>query len=471
MIISAEKTVTVAQLKEIETISHVPDDQLQWLIDNSEQIVYEVGQELFKQGQPLNMTLIILEGSMRIYTSQAGNRHVLVTLGAGTITGYLPFSRGIKTIGYSECTQRMLTLHCTAEKMREASHIHYELTEALVHIMTTRVREFTAQQQQNEKMLALGKLSAGMAHELNNPAASIVRNASSLRHQLKSLPVLFKKIAAIKMEMKEAEPINQFIHNILSRPEKKSLSMMERAAREDEMLDWLEDNEIKDFEMAETLADMGFTTDDLDELKQCLSANHIPPVLAWVNNNLLTEKLVNDIEEAARRISELVVSVKNFTHMDRATDKQPTDIHTGIRNTLKMLGYKIKKGNIELVEEYDHSLPKILAVPGELNQVWTNLIDNAFDAMEPNGQGVLRITTRQDGPFLQVCIIDNGPGIPEDLLGRVFDPFFTTKEMGKGTGMGLEVVSRIVRQHNGTVKVRSKPGHTEFEVCLPLNQE
>jgi len=155
--------------------------------------------------------------------------------------------------------------------------------------------------------------------------------------------------------------------------------------------------------------------------------------------------------------------------MDRGTDKQFADIHIGIRNTLTMLGYKLKKGNITLVEDYDKTLPPVKALIGELNQVWTNLIDNALDAMEANGKGTLTIKTHKDKEFVQVSIIDDGPGIPEDIRTKIFDPFFTTKELGKGTGLGLEVVQRIVQQHNGSIKVKSEPGDTEFVVCFPIN--
>ena len=179
--------------------------------------------------------------------------------------------------------------------------------------------------------------------------------------------------------------------------------------------------------------------------------------------------MVEDIEQASGRIADLVCSVKTFTHMDRGQDKQLADIHTGIRNTLTMLGYKMRKGNISLVEEFDETLPQVNAMVGELNQVWTNVIDNALDAMEPNQKGTLTIRTAREQSDVRVFITDDGPGIAPEILSRIFDPFFTTKEMGKGTGMGLEVVQRIVVQHKGSIKVESVPGRTEFVICLPVN--
>jgi signal transduction histidine kinase len=188
-----------------------------------------------------------------------------------------------------------------------------------------------------------------------------------------------------------------------------------------------------------------------------------------MNTLLVTDRMVQDIGESARRIATLVNSVKTYTHMDQGQEKQYADIRIGIKNTFQMLIYKIKKGNITVVKEFDETLPPVKAQIGELNQVWTNLIDNALDAMESRGKGTLTIKTERDREFVQVSIIDDGPGIPEEIQSRIFDPFFTTKEMGKGTGMGLEVVQRIVRQHNGSIKVISEPGRTEFRVCFPID--
>jgi signal transduction histidine kinase len=181
--------------------------------------------------------------------------------------------------------------------------------------------------------------------------------------------------------------------------------------------------------------------------------------------------MVNDIEESSQRIEKLIGAIKKFTHMDRDHDKEQTDIHSGIRNTLTMLGYKLKKGNVQLVEEYDTTLPKVEAYVGELNQIWTNLIDNALDAMEVNNKGKLEIKTRRGKQSIEVAIADDGPGIPEEIKNKIFDPFFTTKEIGKGTGLGLDVVSRIVRQHGGSVKVNSTPGRTSFVICFPLKEQ
>jgi signal transduction histidine kinase len=358
------------------------------------------------------------------------------------------------------------------EKFREMIRERFELTQALVHIMTTRVRDFTSLQQQNEKMMALGKLSAGLAHELNNPAAAIVRGSTSLIKHLKLVPEAFKEVIAIRMEDKEVDLVNNKLFEVLGRPDKPNLGLMERTEREDEIRDWMEDHQVAQAaEIAENFLDYGFTCGDLLVFKEHIPAKSLSPVFNWINSNLVTERMVQDIQESSQRISDLVNSVKNFTHMDQGKGKERTDIHTGIKNTLVMLQYRFKKGNIELVKELDEHLPTIMALVGELNQVWTNLIDNALDAMEVNGKGQLTIRTEKDHDYVKICIIDNGPGIPADIQSRIFDPFFTTKDIGKGTGLGLDVVNRIVAQHRGSVKVQSVPGRTEFIVCFPINGE
>jgi signal transduction histidine kinase len=286
---------------------------------------------------------------------------------------------------------------------------------------------------------------------------------------LQLVPETFKKVIAIKMSAANVDRVNDKMFEVLARKEKPVLTLMQRTAMEDLLAECLESHQVENsMEMSENFIEFGFTCDDMEAFAELVPAEYLSPVLNWINNNLVTEKMVIDIREASQRIEKLVNAIKNFTHMDRDQGKEYTDIHAGIKNTLTMLGYKLKKGNVELLEEYDTSLPLVKASVGELNQVWTNLIDNALDAMEVNRNGRLSIKTKRDRDYVAVSVIDNGPGIPADIKNRIFEPFFTTKEIGKGTGLGLDVVSRIVRQHGGTIKVDSESGRTTFEVCFPI---
>jgi signal transduction histidine kinase len=463
-------TVTPAILKSFDALKNVPDNQLQWLIDNSSDVVLLDGEHLTVSGQPLEGPHFLISGRLLLYMVQNGSRREIATFVPGDITGYLPFSRAIIAPGNSQAVGEVHILSFPTARVRELIKDHFEITQALVHVMSNRVREFTALQQQNEKIMALGKLSAGLTHELNNPASAIVRDSVSLKQHLKMQPETFKSVINIHMDAAQVDGVTGELFRLLAIKDRPRLSLKEKSKREDEIGDWLSDHEVENaYEIAENFVDFGFGTANLDVICSHISPPYCSPVLNWVNNLLVTEKMVDDIQESSRRIADLVKSVKNFTHMDRGSDKQYADIHIGIRNTLTMLGYKIKKGNVTLVEDFDENLPPVNALIGELNQVWTNLIDNALDAMEVNGKGKLTIKTEKDREFVQVFIIDDGPGITNDIKSRIFDPFFTTKEMGKGTGIGLEVVQRIVKQHNGSIRVRSVTGKTEFIVCFPID--
>jgi len=460
------KTLGIEEIKIVPEFASVPEAQLQWLISQGETIEIEQGELLFNIGEPVNTTYIILSGKMRICIMQSGVQKELRSLDPGFVTGYLPYSRGTVTPAFCEALKKSWIFKCSSQKIKEGITQNYELIEALVHMMISRVREFTSIQQQNEKMFSLGKLAAGLAHELNNPAAAIARAAALLQSQVKQLPHLFKEVSGLHIKAEKVERIDELIIDKIN-TEPAQLNMLQKAALEDELTDWLYDNSIENTD-TEGLTERGFTIENLDTIKGCSSPEELPVVLEWISNFLVTNKMADDIRISSERISELVGAVKNFTFMDKDSDRQMVDVHSGIRNTLTMLNYKLKKTNVSVIDHFDDTTPNIRALPGELNQVWTNIIDNAIDAMEVNGKGNLTITSKHDERFVKVYIKDDGPGIPEELRERIFAPFFTTKEMGKGSGLGLDLVNRIMLHHNGTVKVQSAPGATEFEVCLPV---
>ncbi|BAV06289.1 Histidine kinase-, DNA gyrase B-, and HSP90-like ATPase [Filimonas lacunae] len=461
-------TVTVQWLQSIEALQDVPAVQLQWLIDNSDILELAAGDFLVKQGVAHKGTNIILEGRVRLYNQQVNQVTELAILEANTISGYLPYSRGkiANLNGLAITPVRYLCF--PVGNIQELSR-HFELTEALVHVMTSRVRDFTSFLRQNEKMVALGKLSAGLAHELNNPAAAVVRGASSLKKHLQLLPSGFEEIASMCMQPAEVALVKEKLLAILQQTPSAPLSLLQKSSREDELTDWLDAHNIHNsMALAECFADFDFTVQSLDALASDIPEHYRSAIFNWLHKNLVTEKLVADIEEASRRIAQLVGSVKTFTHMDQGTARQFTNLHEGIDNTLVILGYKLRQGNVQLIKNFDAQLPLIPVVVSEVNQVWTNLIDNALDAMEANGKGVLEITTGLEEGYAKVTITDNGPGIPADVMDRLFEPFFTTKDIGKGTGLGLDIVNNIVKQHKGLVKVTSVPQHTTFTVLLPV---
>jgi signal transduction histidine kinase len=335
--------------------------------------------------------------------------------------------------------------------------------------MTDRVREYTKFQQQNDKMVALGKLSAGLAHELNNPSAAVVRGAHALKKHLANIPERFKSVIKIQTTDEIVDYVNGILFSKIESSTGSALSLSERTEMEDELINWFDENNIAEgYAMAETFTEFGFLPSDFEDLQQRLRSQDKNAVVNWLYQMLTTERLVTEIEEASKRINALVTSIKSYTHMDQSPEKHPADIHDGIRTTLTILNHKLKKNGVKLDLHLSENLvhPKIYV--SSMNQVWTNLLDNAIDALEGIENPVITVQTEQDGEFIVVTIADNGPGIPIEIQDKIFDPFFTTKPIGKGTGLGLEMVRQIIRQHNGKVEVKSKPGKTEFIVCFPI---
>jgi signal transduction histidine kinase len=320
--------------------------------------------------------------------------------------------------------------------------------------------------QQQAKLISLGTLSAGLAHELNNPAAAVRRNVQMLEEVLQKLPTL-----ALKMHQ---QPISgeqlQFLCNfyqqaIASAQNSPKLDPLTQSEREDEITDWLEDQGVKEaWKLSPTLVSAGLNPDVLEELTEQVETNCISSILAWLEGTLTGTSLLEEIKQSSQRISELIKAMKDYSYMDRAPMQQ-MNVHEGIDSTLTILKHKLKHG-VTVSKEYG-DLPCICASGRELNQVWTNLIDNAIDAM--NGKGNLRIRTAVEGDRVLVEIADNGAGIPPDIQPRIFEQFFTTKEAGKGTGLGLDIARRIiVGQHKGDIRFDSKPGDTRFQVRLPI---
>jgi signal transduction histidine kinase len=362
--------VTTDWLQSIDELNDVPVRQLQWLLRQSENRIIPQGEFMFQAGLPMTGTEIIVAGKVRMSVSQNKEMREVGIFGPKTITGYLPFSRGTVATINAQALADTQVLFLPIEKIPKMIGGHFELTQAMVHVMTSRVRNFTALQQQNEKMMALGKLSAGMAHELNNPSSAIVRSAAMLKKHLLSVPKTFEDIINISMSPDQAKEVSKVVTAALLGNEKPVLTMLERSSREDDMTGWMDDHQIGNSpEVAENFVDYGIGLNEALSLSRQIPAAYLSKVLNWVNTNMITEKMVTDIEEASKRIAELVGAVKTFTHMDQGHDKQYADIHIGIRNTLTMLHHKIHKENVRVSEHYDDALPPVKAMIGELNQV------------------------------------------------------------------------------------------------------
>ncbi|RRA99872.1 sensor histidine kinase [Larkinella rosea] len=459
----------LALLKTNPNFQHVPEAQLSWLVDQSDCLEYPADTLLYSPGDPTDHFYILLKGRIRFYFIQQGQQQELRTAEEGALEGVLPFSRMVESIAYWQTLEPTALLSMHRDHFREMIQNQYELTETLVQVMTSRVRESTRLMQQNDKMMALGRMSAGLAHELNNPVSAVVRSSDTLKSHLQNTPQRFKDVMALRVTDEMVDRVSELLFRKMNEQTGKNrLSLLERSNLEDALLDWFDDNGVSDDDdLTESLIDFGFTIDDLDTLLEDVAPEGRATVLNWMVNNLMTERLVNDITEASKRIAVLVNAIKSYTHMDRGTGRECIHIREGIDSTLVLLKHKLKEKNIQVDVQIPDDLPQLEAFPSELNQVWTNLIDNAVDAMSEGGH--LQITGEVDHEFELIRVIDNGSGIPGDQIDHIFEPFFTTKAVGKGTGLGLDIAQGIIRHHNGRIYVTSEPGRTEFKVCIPID--
>jgi signal transduction histidine kinase len=457
------------ELLSIPTFAGLAEEELRWFTTHSRIIELQEGEKLFKKGDAADHMWVILQGKIQLLMEQNGQWLPVNSITKGDITGLLPFSQLKIAVGTGLATFKTVILAFHRNDFPELQRISPELTRRLVTVMTSRIREYTKTQEQREKLLSLGKLSAGLAHELNNPASAIARTTAELRKRMARLPGLVQQLAAHQLTPQQlAESMAMVQARAQQSPSLRS--SLQQSEQEDELINWMEDKGIEDgWNLAETFVKTGFSLPDMELLSTQVPQKSLPDVLSWLESTLITNLLLKEIEEASGRISQIVDSVKVYTHMDQASDRQWVNLHTGIDSTLRMLNHKLESKKIDVVRDFEETLPQVRGIVTELNQLWTNLADNAIDAMTSGGR--LEISTRKEGGFAVVKIIDNGTGIAPDTISKIFDPFFTTKEIGKGTGLGLDIVNRIVMNHSGTINVDSVPGRTQFTVNFPLEAE
>ncbi len=463
-----EKTPDLlATLQSFDTFKEIDAPALEWLIEQSAYVKYAKGEELFVPGEEIDIMSVMISGRYLLQLEQNGRQRELGVWGTGYIFGVLPFSRmkesSARGVALEDCDVLELPKSCFVEMV----NVSYELTQTLVAFMSTRIRDFTQMRVQEEKLMALGKMSAGLAHELNNPASAMVRSSESLYDHLHQTPERFKSVITMEITPEETDRINEILFARTKNVTGIDLGILDRQERVDDLLDWLDDHDIdKGDDIAETFVDFGMTTEDLDRVDEIVDGRSIEPLVWWLESTLSLERLVTEIRESASRIATLIQAVKGYSHMDRSVSMEPIDICEGLRNTIMVLQHKMKGKGVQLEKTMNEELPRVLAYGSELNQVWTNIIANAIDAVGDKGK--LMISTFAERDHVCVDIQDNGPGISEDNLNRIFEPFFTTKGVSEGTGMGLDIVKKIVERHNGYLKVTSVPGETIFRVCLPV---
>ena len=466
--------MTYSELRELFLFADLTDRQLEWIRDHGDIFQAREGEILVAEGELARCFYVLLSGTVQMTRLVAGDPvEITRTDQRGVYFGAVQFYLGDQVDQTYSASVRALS-RCTvlALPSREFNEIFRRWYPMAVHLlqgMFVGISNTNALVGQRERLLALGKLSAGLTHELNNPAAAASRAADTLRERLAGMRHKLALLAEGRLDREALKTLTvlqeRFVAAGASAP---ALTALQTGDLEDELADWLDEHGVaQGWELAPVFVAGGLRVDDLEEVAQTAPPESLEGALRWLAYTVDTENLLREIGDATARITALVAAAKQYSQLDRAPH-QDIDLHDGLDATLVMLARKLGD-DIRVVKDYDRALPAIPAYPAELNQVWTNLIDNAVDAM--HGKGTLTVRTVRDGEFALVEIGDTGSGVPPEIANRIFEPFFTTKPVGQGTGLGLDVSWRVVvNRHHGDLQLHSEPGDTRFQVRLPLHE-
>ena len=453
-------------LERIVPLQGLPLEERLWLARNGVEVIAQAGDVLFEDGEPADRMILLMKGEIHVHRDRPGGSTLFIGR-AGQMTGLLPFSRMKVSGGQGVAIAPVWALFIHRSKFAEMLTVIPTMAQRVVSTLLDRVREVTRIEQQAEKLTALGKLAGNLAHELNNPASAAQRAAASLVTELRANRNSRFKLVNLNLNEVQSRTVDEWEQRMLSRlPLEKPSDTTALLACEEELRQWLEALPCENsWEVAAQLAEQGVCLDDLEALKSAVSARGAAVALEYFSRFLRTTRSVDTLLHSTARIFDLISAIKTYSYMDRAPILE-VDVPAGLDATVQMLQSRMSHVTVE--RNYAPDLPRISAYGGELNQVWTALIENALDAL--GNQGTLKLACRQEADMLLVEIWDTGPGIPPELQDRIFEPFFTTKAPGQGLGLGLDNAMRIVRKHRGNMSVRSEPGSTCFRVRLPLDQ-
>jgi signal transduction histidine kinase len=459
------ETPILERLSQHRLLAGAPPDQLAWLAARGHLVRLEAGGVLAAKGNVVLGLYIILSGHLSIHVDRGAGPHKVMEWRGGDVSGLLPYSRLVGSPGEVRAEAPTEILVIPREDIPALIRECYELTAIFVHVMVDRARQFTSSDLQVEKMSSLGKLAAGLAHELNNPASAVARSAQGLRARLYEVEEASRALGAARLSEAQQAAVDKSRNLCLAAAGATfGRSPIERADREDAIADWLRRHGA-DVSAGEALAESAITLDALDLLAEALDGEALQAALRCLVAGCATYQLASEIETAASRIHNLVAAVKGFTYMDQATMPKPVDVGQGLSDTLAVLNAKARSKSVGVSLDVQADLPRIQGFGGELNQVWANLVDNALDAAKSR----VAVAAGRQGSSVVVRVVDDGPGLPPEIRDRIFDPFFTTKPVGQGTGLGLDIARRLVLRHGGEIEVESGPGSTQFSVTLPID--
>ncbi len=446
------------------TIGGAPREELAWIATHGRLVHYEPGDIVVRETDSVDKLLVLLSGCVSIYMHRGGGRRKMMDWKGGDVTGLLPYSRLKNPPGDTYVEEPVDAVEVDRKDLPEMIRNCHEITSILVHVMTDRARRFTSVALRDEKMISLGTLAAGLAHELNNPASAAMRNAEMLATSFAAAMDAARAIGATGLSKAQIAVLDDVWRICMENTNHRPLTGLALADREDAIAAWLEDHALNPAP-AEDLAKTCLTIDTLNRLAQSIHGSALEAGLRWIASAYAARSLVIDIPRATSRIHSLVAATKGFTNMDRSSDQDAVDIAHGLLDTVSLLDGKARERSVTISVNIPPDLPPVWGFGAEINQIWMNLIDNAIYAAPSPGN--VSITAAQEGTEIVVSVADDGEGIPADIREKIFDPFFTTKPVGEGTGLGLDIVQRVVRWHNGEIGGDSRPGRTEFRVKLP----
>ncbi len=464
-------------LRQLELFKGLPEDDLERLCEMSENVVIPPGEYLMREGDPGGSLYIIRDGQFEVTQRIGGQEVVLAVRGPGEVIGEMSLLDKRPRGATVRALKQTDAITISADAFYRLLTISASAAIAIMRTMTERVRSNEAITRQSEKMAGLGTLAAGLAHELNNPAAAARRSAEQLTDALTRWVRLANRLGTMGLSAEQMQIINNLRNEIIERSSSPTqFDPLTQSDRETELQDYLESRGVDQaWEIAPTLVNFNWNLSAVEQLGAQFTDEQLPSVMEFLDAGTTVYALLDEVAKSAGRISEIVKSVKTYSYLDQAPI-QDVDVHDGLDNTIVILRHKLKaktdeKGaarkGVAIKKDYDPELPHIEALGSELNQAWTNVMDNAIDAM--NGEGEITLRTHHDDEHVFVDICDTGPGIPDNIKGRIFDPFFTTKPPGVGTGLGLHITYNIVvSKHHGSINVDTRPGRTCFEVKLPI---